>query len=115
MEIDCLGIVDRGRIRRGGRKPGVSYRLWARSGICRVRKTAALVNYIDRFARWSGGRIILRRLRHRTPADDWFRTFLVGTNSADYFFAWPLIRRRRKYSHRVRGGYNLDGILFVAS
>jgi hypothetical protein len=30
----------------------------------RIREIAALVNYTDRFARWSGGRIILPRLRH---------------------------------------------------
>jgi hypothetical protein len=84
-------------------------------GIYRVRKTAALVNYTDRFARWSGGRIILSRLRHRTPVDDWSWTFLVGSNSAYYFFAWPLVRRRCKYSDRACSGDKLDGILFVPS
>src|SRR6266705_2411343 len=115
VEIDRLGIGDRDRIGCGRWKPGVYHWLRARSGFRSIREAAALVNYAHRFTSRSSRRIILSRLRHRTPANDWFRTFLVGINSADYFFAWPLVRRRRKYSHRVRGGYYPDGILFVAS
>src|SRR6266478_256489 len=115
VEIDCLGIGDRDRIGGSGRRPCLSHGVRTRSGVRRIREIAALVNYTDRFARWSGRRIILSRVRHRTPANDWSRTLLVRHNSAGYFFAWPLVRRRCKYSDRVRGGHNPDRILFVAS
>jgi len=94
--------------------PGLSHRLRLRAGICSVRETAAVVNYTHRYPRRSSGRIILPRLCDRAVADDWSRTVLVGNDSTGYFFAWPLVRRRGKYSDRAYSGYNLNGILFVA-
>src|SRR5437667_10318578 len=115
VEIDCLGIGDRDRICGSRRRPGLSHGVRTRSGFRCIREAAALVDYTDRFASWSGRRIILSRVRHLTPANDWSWTLLVRHNSAGCFFAWPLVRRRCKYSNRVRGGHNPDGILFVAS
>src|SRR5438067_10525491 len=114
VEINRLGIPDRGRVRRSSRGPGLYHRLRPRAGICSVRETAAVVNYTYRYPRRSSGRIILPRLCHRAAADDWSRTVLVGNDSTGYFFAWPLVRRRGKYSDRAYSGYNLNGILFVA-
>ena len=94
---------------------GLSHWLRARSGLCRIRETSALVDYAHRFPGRSGGRIILPRLRHRTFADGWFRTFLVGHNSAGYFFARSLVRRCGQYSDRACRGRGLDRVLFVAS
>jgi hypothetical protein len=64
VEIDCLGIGDRDRIGGSRWRPGLSHRVRTRSGVRCIREAAALVDYTDRFARWSGGRIILPRLRH---------------------------------------------------
>ncbi len=115
VDIDLMGPRNRGRIDSSRRRAGLSYWLRARSGLCCLRETSALVNYTHRFPGRSGGRIILPRLRHRTFADGWFRTLLVDHNSAGYFFAWPLVGRRGQYFHRARGRRNLDRILFVAS
>ena len=97
------------------RRTGLSDRVRSRSRIRRIRKTAALVNYAHRFPGRSGGRVILSRLRHRTVGDDRPRTLLVGHDSAGHFFTWPLVGRRCKYSNRACSGYNLNGILFMAS
>jgi hypothetical protein len=63
----------------------------------------------------AGVRIILSRLRDRTAADDRAWAILVRRDSAGNFLAWPLVRRRSKYSYRACGRYNLDGILSMAS
>ena len=57
---------------------------------------------------------ILPRLRHRTVAPDWPRPLLVGGNSAGDLFAWPLVRRRRQYPHRICSRIDPDRILSVA-
>src|SRR5947208_2003527 len=114
VEINCLGIRDRGRVRRSSRAWLISPAT-ATGRLCSVRETAAVVNYTYRYPRRSSGRIILPRLCDRAVADDWSRTVLVGNDSTGYFFAWPLVRRRGKYSDRACSGYNLNGILFVAS
>jgi len=73
-----------------------------------------MVDHRDRFPRRSGGRIILSRLRHRTVADDWSRQVLVGGDSADDLFSWPLDRRRGQHSHRIRSRLNPHRILPMA-
>ena len=45
-------------------RPGLPHGVRTWSGVRCIREAAALVDYTDRFARWSGGRIILPRLRH---------------------------------------------------
>src|SRR5260370_28240463 len=115
VEIDRLGIGDRDRIGCGPWKPGAYHWLRARSGFRRIREIAALVNYAHRFAGWSGRRIILSRLRHRTPANGWSRMLLVRDNSVGCFLAWPLVRRRCKYSDRIRGGGNPAWSIFFLS
>src|SRR5207249_4712449 len=52
----------------------------------------------------------IERLRMIGLGPFWSVTIPLG-----YFFAWPLVRRRSKYSDRACSGYNLNGILFVAS
>ncbi len=85
MEIGCLGIGDRACIGISSRRAGLSHRLAARSRICRVRKTSALVDHTHRFPDWNRGRVILPWLRHRTVADGWSRTLLVNHNFAGGF------------------------------
>src|SRR6266480_7563073 len=94
VEIDCLRVRDRDRIRRSHRQFGLPYRVRTRSRFCGIRETAALVNYFDRYSGRSRGRTILSWLRNRTLADDWSRALLVGHNSTGYFFHWPLVGRR---------------------
>src|SRR6266478_4150352 len=49
-----LVIGDRDRIGGSRRRPCLSHGVRTRSGFRRIREIAALVNYNDRFARWSG-------------------------------------------------------------
>jgi hypothetical protein len=109
------GFVIRGCVGGGGRRIGLSHWVRPRSGLRRIRETAALANYADRFSSRSSRRIILSRLCNRTAADDRAWAILVRHDSAGDFLARPLVRRRSKYSDRARGRYNLDGILSVAS
>ena len=39
----------------------------------------------------------------------------LGNFKGNVDLVWPLVRRGCKYSDRACGGYNLNGILFVAS
>src|SRR4029077_15028820 len=112
--VDFVGVRNRGCVGGGGRRIGLSHWVRPRSGLRCVRETAALVNYSHRFPGRSSRRIILSRLRDRTAADDRAWAILVRHNSVGDFLARPLVRRRSKYSYRVCGRYNFDGILSVA-
>src|SRR5438094_9881627 len=109
VDVDLVGARSCRGIGSGRRRAGLSYWLRPRSRIRRVRETAALVNYAHRLPGRSGRRIILSRLRHRTFADDWSRTLLVGHNSAGCFFTWPLVRGAANILIALAAGIILTG------